>query len=87
LDASVRESGNFAGTQNHISKRGSPYLRRAIWTAAGVAAIHDPVLREYYQKKRSQGKHHGTAIGAVATKLVRIIFAVLTTNKPYEPKI
>ena len=87
LDASVKESGNFAGTQNHISKRGSPYLRRAIWTAASVAAIHNPVLREYYQKKRTQGKHHGTAIGAVATKLVRIIFAVLTTNKPYELKI
>lgn len=87
LDASVNESGNFAGTQNHISKRGSPYLRRAIWTAASVAAIYDPVLREYYQKKRSQGKHHGTAIGAVATKLIRIIFAVLTTNKPYEVKL
>lgn len=86
LDASTKESGNFKGTQNHISKRGSPYLRRAIWTAAGVAAIHDPVLSEYYQKKRSQGKHHGTAIGAVATKLVRIIFAVLTSNTPYVPK-
>lgn len=86
LDASVCESGNFAGNQNHISKRGSPYLRRAIWTAATVAAFHDPVLKEYYQKKRSQGKHHGTAIGAVATKLVRIIFAVLTTDKPYEPR-
>jgi hypothetical protein len=49
--------------------------------------IHDPVLRSYYQKKRSQGKHHGTAIGAVATKLVRIIFSVLTTNKPYEIRI
>lgn len=86
LDASVCESGNFTGNQNHISKRGSPYLRRAIWTAATVAAFHDPVLKEYYQKKRSQGKHHGTSIGAVSTKLVRIIFAVLTTNKPYEPK-
>lgn len=87
LDASVCESGNFSGTQNHISKRGSPYLRRAIWTAANIAAFHDPVLKEFYQKKRSQGKHHGTAIGAVATKLVRIIFAVLTTNKPYEPRV
>lgn len=84
LDASVKESGNFVGTQNHISKRGSPYLRRAIWTSAGIAAMHDPVLKEYYQKKRAQGKHHGTAIGAVATKLVRIIYAVLTTNQPYE---
>jgi len=57
------------------------------WTAASIAAIHDPVLREYYLKKRSQGKHHGTAIGAVATKLVRIIYAVLTSNTPYIPKV
>ena len=50
LDASVKESGNFVGTQNHIPKRGSPYLRRAIWTSAGIAAMHDSVLKEYYQK-------------------------------------
>lgn len=87
LDASVKESGNFVGTQNHISKRGSPYLRRAIWTSAQIAAIHDPVLHEYYLSKRAQGKHHGTAIGAVATKLIRIIYAILTTNKPYESKV
>lgn len=86
LDASVKESGEFIGTRNHISKRGSPYLRKAIWAAANIAAIHDPVLRDFYQRKRSQGKHHGTAIGAVATKLIRIIYAVLSTNKPYEPR-
>lgn len=87
LDASVKESGDFIGTQNHISKRGSPYLRRALWTASSIAAIHNPVLRDYYHKKREQGKHHGTAIGAVANKMVRIIYAVLTTNKIYEPRV
>ena len=39
LDASVKQSGNFIGTQNKISKRGSPYLRRAIWTAANRASF------------------------------------------------
>lgn len=85
LDASVKESGDFTGTHNHLSKRGSPYLRRAIWTSAGIAAIHDPVLHQYYLKKRSEGKAHGTAIGAVSTKLIRIIFAVLISGKPYTP--
>ncbi len=42
LDPSVKQSGSFTGTKNHISKRGSRYLRRAIWLAAGVAAFHDP---------------------------------------------
>ncbi len=34
LDASVHQSGDFTGTKNRLSKRGSPYLRRAIWQAA-----------------------------------------------------
>lgn len=84
LDASVRQSGDFMGTKNHISKRGSPYLRRAIWSAAVVAATHDPVLAAFYQKKRAEGKAYGTAIGAVARKLTFAIYAVLRDNKPYQ---
>ena len=40
-----------------------------------------------YQKKRSEGKHHLTAIGAVARKLCNTIFAVLKYNKPYEVQL
>lgn len=85
LDVSVKQSGEFLGTQNKISKRGSPYLRRAIWTAANCAAFCDPVLSEYYQSLRARGKHHLTAVGAVARKLCNIIFAVLRDDKPYVP--
>lgn len=85
VDPSVRQSGQFIGTQNKISKRGSPHLRRAIWLAAVVAAFHDPVLSAFYQKKRAEGKHHNTAIGAVARKLTLIIYAVLRDNQPYVP--
>lgn len=85
VDPSVKQSGQFVGTQNRISKRGSPNLRRAIWMAATVAAFRDPVLSAFYQKKRSEGKHHSSAIGAVARKLTLIIYAVLRDNKPYVP--
>ena len=85
LDVSVKQSGEFVGTKNKISKRGSPYLRRAIWTAASRAAFCDPVLSDYYQSLRTRGKHHLTAVGAVARKLCNIIFAVLRDNKPYQP--
>lgn len=84
LDASVHQSGDFTGTKNKLSKRGSPYLRRAIWQAAFIAAFKDPALSLYYQKLRNRGKSHGTAVGAVARKLVNIIFAVWTQHKPYE---
>ncbi|MDT8900431.1 IS110 family transposase [Anaeroselena agilis] len=85
IDPSVHQSGEFTGTQNRMSKRGSPHLRRAIWLAANIASQHDPVLSVFYQKKRSEGKHHFTALGAVARKLTFIIYAVLRDNKPYVP--
>ena len=86
LDASVHQSGDFNSSNTRISKRGSPYLRRAIWQAAFVASNHDPALSLYYQKLRKRGKAHGTAIGAVARKLTHIIFAILRDNKPYEAR-
>lgn len=84
LDAQIKESGEFIGTQTHISKRGSPYLRRAIWGAAFVASWSDPQLKAYYEHLRSRGKPHRVAIGAVARKLCYIIFAILSENRPYE---
>lgn len=87
LDVAVKQSGNFNATDTKISKRGSPYLRRAIWLAAGVAAFRAPALSVYYQNLRQRGKAHGTAIGAVARKLTNIIFAVLRDNKAYIPNI
>ena len=86
LDPSVHQSGDFNGSKTRISKRGSPYLRRAIWQAAFVASFHDPALSLHYQKLRKRGKSHGTAICAVARKLLHIIFAILRDNKPYHPK-
>lgn len=86
LDASVHQSGDFNSNRTQISKRGSPYLRRALWQAAFVASNHDPALSLHYQKLRDRGKAHGTAVGAVARKLTHIVFAILRDNKPYEPR-
>ena len=85
LDVSVKQSGEFIGTQNNISIKGSPYLRRSIRPTANRATFGDPVFSDYYQSLRLRGKHHLTAVGAVARKLYNIIFAVLRDNKPYQP--
>ena len=86
IDPTVRQSGEFSSTHNHMSKRGSPYLRHAIFLAATTCSFHNSPLNTYYKKKRDQGKHHLTATGAVARKLTTIIYAVLRDSKPYEPK-
>ena len=86
IDPTVRQSGEFSSTHNHMSKRGSPYLRHAIFLAATTCSFHNSPLNAYYKKKREQGKHHLTATGAVARKLTTVIYAVLRDSKPYEPK-
>ena len=86
IDPTVRQSGEFNSTHNHMSKRGSPYLRHAIFLAAITCSFHNSPLNAYYKKKRDQGKHHLTATGAVARKLTTVIYAVLRDSKPYEPK-
>ena len=83
IDASVSQSGQYEATNNHMSKRGSPYLRRALYMAATTASNHDPELRAFYLKKKAEGKHHGVCIGAVSRKLCYIIYTILKENRPY----
>jgi len=87
LDATVSQSGEYSSTNNRISKRGSPYLRKAIWSAAFVASNHDPVFKAFYEKKRREGKHHLVAVGACARKMCNTIHAILKKNVPYVPQI
>jgi len=86
LDASVHESGDFKGSQSRMSKRGSAYLRRAIYGAAFIASWSDPELSAYYKRLKARGKHHYVAVGAVARKLCYIIYAVLIENRPFEDR-
>ncbi len=52
IDPSVRQSGEFLGTENHMSKRGSAYLRRALWMAAFVSVHHIPEAIDLYDKRK-----------------------------------
>jgi transposase len=85
IDPTVYESGKFRGTHAHMSKRGSPYLRRAIWLAAISARRFDPELKAYYEKKLAEGKHPNSATGAVCRKLLNRIFVILREKRPYIP--
>ena len=84
IDPTVFSSGEFTATETHMSKRGSPYLRRALWLAAISASQSNPDLADYLQRRLEQGKPWGTAMGAVARKLRSRIYVVLKHNRPYE---
>ena len=83
LDPQVSESGT-SEKQRKMSKKGSKYLRTAIWQSAVYSLVHNSDLRAFYDKKRSEGKPKQVAIGAVANKLTRIIYGILRSGKPYQ---
>ena len=87
LDASVKQSGRYCRRQgNHISKRGSKYLRKQLYYAAKTAIIFDPELKAYYLKKKKQGKHYNVIMIAIARKILMRIYVVLKQKRPYELK-
>lgn len=85
MDPTVKQSGNFSGTENHMSKRGSPYLRRAIWLAGVVAVSHNPLFKYLFHQKMSAGKSYSQAMGYICHKLLNTIFAILKTGEDYKP--
>ncbi|MBM4236845.1 MAG: IS110 family transposase [Firmicutes bacterium] len=85
LDATVRASGQFEGTRNRMSKRGSPVLRNSLWMAAVTARRFNPELKAYYEAKKTEGKHSGVATGAVARRMVHLIYSIWKDNRPFEP--
>ena len=85
MDPSIKQSGNFVGTESHMSKRGSPFLRRAVWLAAVVAVSHDPLFRYYFQQKIKSGKSYSQTMGFICHKLLNTIFAILKSGEDYNP--
>ena len=75
--AGIEPSENQTGTHDgggKMVKHGSPHLRNYLMQTAEKMLIHNPVLYEYYLKKRDEGKHHNVALSHVARRLTRIIF-------------
>ena len=85
MDPSIKQSGNFVGTESHMSKRGSPFLRRAVWLAAVVAVSHDPLFKYHFQQKMHSGKSYSQAMGFICHKLLNTIFAILKSGEDYNP--
>ena len=83
VDPSENQSGNKLSTNNKLSKRGSPYLRHAIYTASLVAISNEPKLRAYYDKKINEGKHHFVALAGISRKLLTIIYYILKEDRDY----
>lgn len=88
LDPIVYESGQFKAKRVSISKRGSRYLRTAVFTSTKMACINpkikDNKFRQKYLKKRREGKHHNSAICHATKNMINLIFSLLNSGEVYK---
>lgn len=85
LSPSIHQSGQMKNCYAHMEKRGSRYLRYAIFNATRFVCNWNPIFAAYLAKKRSEGKHYNVAISHAAKKLVRLIYAMEQSGQVYRP--
>ncbi len=86
IDVTVYQSGKYTAKHLIPSKKGSKYLRYALFQVARIIWQHDPVFRAYYDKKQAEGKHYYVILGHIQKKLVRLIYSILKTGSVYLPR-
>ena len=77
------QSGKLTNCYAHMEKRGSRYLRYALYNATKYVCHWNPVFAEYLAKKRAEGKHYNVALSHATKKLVRLIYALQKSGKAY----
>ena len=85
MSPSTYQSGQLDNCYAHMEKRGSRYLRYALYNATKYVCHWDESFGAYLEKKRSEGKHYNVALSHAAKKLVRLIFAMEKSGQPYVP--
>lgn len=85
MSPSTYQSGQLTNCYAHMEKRGSRYLRYALYNATKYVCRWDKTFSEYLDKKRSEGKHYNVALSHATKKLVRLIFALEKSHLPYKP--
>ena len=84
MSPSTNQSGKMHNCYAHMEKRGSRYLRFALYNATKYVCLWEPSFAAYLAKKRAEGKHYNVAISHASKKLVRLIFALEKSRQPYH---
>lgn len=80
---STYQSGKLDNCYAHMEKRGSRYLRYALFQATQRVCHLDSTFSAYLAKKRAEGKHYYVAISHAVKKLVRVIFHLEKTKQAF----
>ena len=85
MSPSTYQSGQLDNCHSHMEKRGSRYLRYALYNATKYVCHWDKSFGAYLEKKRLEGKHYNVALSHATKKLVRLIFAMERSGRSYLP--
>ena len=85
MSPSTYQSGQLNNCYAHMEKRGSKYLRYALYNATKYVCHWDPSFNSYLAQKRAEGKHYNVALSHAAKKLVRTIYAMEKSGQSYMP--
>lgn len=84
LSPTTYQSGQMTSSYAHMEKRGSRYLRYALFNATKYVCMWDPIFKAYLAKKRAEGKHYYVAISHACKKLVRVIYSLQMSRESYR---
>ena len=84
MSPSTYQSGQLKNCYPHMEKRGSRYLRYALYNATKYVCLWDPTFSAYLAKKLTEGKHYNVALSHASKKLVRLFFAMEKSRQPYR---
>lgn len=83
LSPSTYQSGQLDSAYSHMEKRGSRYLRYALFNATKFVCRWDSTFAAYLAKKRAEGKHYNVAVSHAVKKLVRVIYQLEKSGQAY----
>ena len=85
LDPSVHQSAKFVGASK-LSKRGNRHLRRAIYLMTASVVSQNTFFKAYFLRRKREGLPSRKALFAVAHKLIRVIFEMLSQRTYFKIK-
>lgn len=86
LNPELAESGNYSGP-SPISRAGSPRLRSALYLPCVTAITYNPVMAAMAKRLKTNGKVGKQVVCAVMRKMLHIIYGVLKSGQPFDPKL
>ena len=84
MSPSTYQSGQLDNSHSRMEKRGSRYLRYALYNATAYVCLWDPTFKAYLTKKRAEGKHYYVALSHATKKLVRVIYQLEKSGQQYK---